>query len=163
MREDLEDVLELYAGMPPDGQRHWCERSLPSVEFESDGEREEFLTALHRLDKSSGEATAGPLDTGAETRGQPPRRPGLGAEETSGGAGEGGTVVAHSFSPGQRVRANLAGLRAGAVQLSQNVEAAYAMIDRQVSADPPVYRLKLLISYRGINELDVPAERIRPL
>jgi hypothetical protein len=43
------------------------------------------------------------------------------------------------------------------------VEAAFAVIDRQISADPPVYRLRLLISYHGASEVDVPADRIRPM
>jgi hypothetical protein len=46
MREELEDVLELFEGMPPEGRRHWRERALPSIDFESDAERAEFVAAL---------------------------------------------------------------------------------------------------------------------
>lgn len=51
MRNQLESVLELFEGMPPAGQRHWRERALPSIEFESDEERQEFLDELQDLDK----------------------------------------------------------------------------------------------------------------
>jgi hypothetical protein len=54
MREELEDVLELYEGMPPEGQRHWRERALPSVTFESEAERVEFLAALDEREKPTG-------------------------------------------------------------------------------------------------------------
>ena len=51
MRDELEAVLELFGGMPLGGQQHWRERSLPSVEFGSDEERQEFLAELDALDK----------------------------------------------------------------------------------------------------------------
>ena len=140
MREELEDVLELYGGMPPEGQRHWRERSLPSVEFKSDAERDEFTEALRQRDRQEGKPFAGPIEPG-------PQAP----------------SPASAFQPGQRVKANLAGLTAGGVQFSQNVEAAYATIDRQISADPPVYRLNLLITFHGVQQVDVSANRIRPM
>lgn len=51
MRTELEEVVTLYEEMPVAGKRHWRERSLPSIEFESDAEREEFIRALDQIDK----------------------------------------------------------------------------------------------------------------
>ena len=140
MRAELEDVLELYEGMPPEGQVHWRARSLPSVRFESEAEREEFLAALGERDKQA---------------------PAPGARAAAGGSpGRRGTV---EFRPGQRVKVNLSGMRQGGVSFSQNVEAAWGTIRQQVSAEPPVYRVELLFSFHGVREVDVPAERIRPM
>jgi hypothetical protein len=140
MREELEEVLELYEGMPQEGQEHWRARSLPSVKFQSEAEREEFVTALRERDR---QPSVQEVETG-------------GAGVETGGSG-------HVFRPGQRVKVNLAGLFAGGVMFSGNVEAAYATIREQVSADPPVYRVDLLFSFRGVQEVDVPGERVRPL
>jgi len=141
MRDELEDVLELYAGMPPEGQVHWRDWSLPAVEFASDAERDEFVTALRHRDKQPA---------------QPPTPP-------SAPTSTAGAPVTTRFTPGQRVKANFAGLVVGGVQFSQNVEAAYATVEQQLSDDPAVYRLKLLISFRGVTQVDVPADRIRPM
>ncbi len=146
MRDELEDVLDLYAGMPPEGQEHWRKRALSSVSFESDAEREEFLAALRQRDKQPPAPRAAPAESGPPAATSAP-----------------GAAAPPRFQPGQRVKANLAGLSAGGVQLSQNVEAAFATVERQVSDDPPVYRLKLLISFRGITQIDVPADRIRAM
>jgi hypothetical protein len=137
MREELEAVLELFEGMPPEGQVHWRARSLPSVRFESEAEREEFLTALGERDKQPAAAAA---EAGAPS-----------------------AAEARQFQPGQRVKVNLSGMRAGNVSFSQNVEAAWGTIQRQVSEDPLVYHVELLFSFHGVREVDVPAERIRPL
>lgn len=147
MREELEDVLELYGGMPPAGQRHWRARALPSVEFHSDAERDEFMRALDERDKPDEATKAGeaPKDV-------------AGAAEAPSSAS-----AAITFAPGQRVKANLAGLHVGGVHFSQNVEAVYATIERRVSDHPPVYRLRLLISFRGVDEIDVPADRLHPI
>ena len=51
MRPELEEVLTLYEGMPEAGKRHWRERSLPSIQFENDAEREEFTRALDQIDE----------------------------------------------------------------------------------------------------------------
>jgi len=140
MREELEEVLELYERMPPEGQQRWYARSLPSVGFQSEAEREEFLAALRERDKQ-------PSVPAAEvSTSRPPNTPG-----------------APGFRPGQRVKVNLSGMHAGEVSFSQNVDAAWATIQHPVSADPPVYHVELLFSFRGIRELDVPADRIRPL
>ncbi len=140
MRDELEDVIELYAGMPPDGQQHWRERSLPSIQFESGAERDEFLDELRSNDKQ-------PAESQAETRHSVPTD----------------TPMARSFKVGQRVKVYMAGLIVGSVQFSQNVEFVHATIEAQVSDDPPIYRAKLLISFRGVDEVEVPIERIRPI
>jgi hypothetical protein len=150
MREALEEVLELYEGMPLEGQEHWRARSLPSVQFESEAEREEFLAALRERDKQpetgrQGEGATGGQDVPTRPVSPSPPRP-----------------VA-SFRPGQRVKVNLSGMKAGGVSFSQNVEAAWATIQSRVSEEPPVYHVELLFSFRGVRELDVPADRIRPL
>src|SRR5262249_46712008 len=132
MRDDLEAAWDLFEGMPLEGQKHWRERALPSVTFESDAERHEFIAGLDEREKNP-----------------------AAAQKSSSGSQHSATGSA-SFAPGQRVKANLAGLQAGGVQFSQNVEAAYGVIDRQVSAEPPVYHVRLLITFRGVSEIDVP-------
>lgn len=140
MRDELEDVLDLYGGMPPAGQQHWRARSLPSVEFKSDAERQEFLAALRQRDQLPD---------------KPPPR--------TGNNGPHPAAPAPAFQPGQRVKADLSGLTAGGVQFSQNVEAAYATIDRPLPGEPLMYRLNLLITFHGVNQVDVSADRIRPM
>ncbi len=135
MRDQLEAVLELFGGMPPGGQQHWRERSLPSIKFESDDERREFLDELGDLEKDP-EPLAGP------------------PERTSSPGTEG------PFLPGQRVNVNLAGWTAEGVAFSQNVEVVPAVVQHQNAEQPSMYRVKLLISFRGVTEFDLPAERI---
>ena len=57
---------------------------------------------------------------------------------------------------GQRVRVNLAGLRVGSVVFQAAVTDAVGTIVRQVSQDPPTYLVKLLFSFRGVDEVAVP-------
>jgi hypothetical protein len=38
---------------------------------------------------------------------------------------------------------------------------AIGNIVRQTSEDPPKYLIKLLFSFRGINQVEVPADRVR--
>jgi hypothetical protein len=40
------------------------------------------------------------------------------------------------------------------------VTAAVGHILRQTSAEPPKYLVKLLFSFRGVNEVEVPEDRI---
>lgn len=136
MKEELEQVLDLYENMPAEGQQHWKARSLPSIRFDSEVEREEFLAALQEREKKPAAAQPKTQQPAATTR---------------------------VFQTGQRVKVNLAGLRVGKVTLSENVEAVYAVIERVQSSQPLVYRVRLLISFKGLEEVDVPAERIRPL
>jgi len=57
---------------------------------------------------------------------------------------------------GQRVRVNLTGLRVGSVVFQAAVTDAVGTIVRQVSQNPPTYLVKLLFSFRGVDEVEVP-------
>ena len=61
---------------------------------------------------------------------------------------------------GQHVRVNLAGIQVGSVLFHSAVTDAVGTIMRQVSEDPPRYLVKLLFSFRGVDEVEVPADRI---
>jgi len=65
------------------------------------------------------------------------------------------------YEPGQKVRCNLAGMQVGAVLFHAAVTDAVGTIVRQTSAEPPAYLVKLMFSFRGVDELEVPEERIR--
>lgn len=65
------------------------------------------------------------------------------------------------FKPGQLVRANLAGMQVEKVTFHAAVTDAVGNIIKQTSEDPPRYLVRLLFSFRGINEVEVPADRIR--
>jgi hypothetical protein len=65
------------------------------------------------------------------------------------------------FQPGETVRANLAGLQVGSVVFHQAVTAAVARIVRQTSEDPPKYLVRLLFSFRGVSEIELPEDRIQ--
>lgn len=64
--------------------------------------------------------------------------------------------------PGQSVRVNLAGMQVGGVLFHAAVTAAVGTIVKQTKQDPPVYLVKLLFSFRGISEVEVPLDRISP-
>ena len=64
------------------------------------------------------------------------------------------------LEPGQLVRVNLAGLQAGGVMFQAAVTDAVGHIVKQTSQEPPKYLVKLLFSFRGVSEVQVPAERI---
>ncbi|MGD0841687.1 MAG: hypothetical protein ABSA32_11050 [Candidatus Acidiferrales bacterium] len=64
------------------------------------------------------------------------------------------------FEPGQSVRVNLAGMQVGSVVFHQAVTAAVGKIVRRTSEDPPKYLVRLLFSFRGVNEVEVPEDRI---
>jgi hypothetical protein len=64
------------------------------------------------------------------------------------------------LQPGQVVRVNLAGLQAEGVMFQAAVTDAVARIVKQTSEDPPQYLVKLLFSFRGVSEVEVPADRI---
>jgi len=66
------------------------------------------------------------------------------------------------FQPNQRVTVDLSGLVIQGVSFSQNVQKAIATILQQVSTDPPVYKVELLFSFKGVKRVDVPEERIHP-
>ena len=64
------------------------------------------------------------------------------------------------FQPGQLVRANLAGLQAEGVMFQAAVTDAVGHTVKQTSEQPPKYLVKLLFSFRGVTEVEVPADRI---
>ena len=65
------------------------------------------------------------------------------------------------FQPGQPVRVNLAGIRVNNVTFQAAVTDAVGHIVRQVSEEPPVFLVRLLFSFRGVDEVEVPAGRIK--
>jgi hypothetical protein len=62
--------------------------------------------------------------------------------------------------PGQAVRVNLAGMQVGSVVFHAAVTNAVGTIVRQVSEDPAKYSVRLLFSFRGVSEVEVPESRI---
>lgn len=70
-------------------------------------------------------------------------------------------TIAHDFKPGELVRVNLAGMQVGGVSFQAAVTDAMGNIVRQTSEEPAKYLVRLIFAFRGISEVDVPAERIR--
>ena len=68
-----------------------------------------------------------------------------------------------AFQAGQRVRCNLAGMQVRDVLFHAAVTDAVGTIVQQTSAEPPKYLVKLMYSFRGVDEVEVPEERIRPM
>lgn len=68
-----------------------------------------------------------------------------------------------AFQPGQKVRCNLAGIQVGSVLFHAAVTDAVGTIVRQTSAEPPAYLVKLMFSFRGVDELEVAEARLRPM
>lgn len=66
------------------------------------------------------------------------------------------------FLTHQRVRVNLAGLMIQGVTFHAAVTDALATIVRKTTDDPPAYLVDLLFSFKGLKEIEVPEERIRP-
>ncbi len=64
------------------------------------------------------------------------------------------------FQPNERVTVDLSGLTIQGVSFSLNVQKALGTILQQVSSDPPVYKVELLFSFKGVKRVDVPEERI---
>lgn len=65
------------------------------------------------------------------------------------------------FQPGQLVRVNLAGMQVQGVLFHAAVTDAVGNIVKQTSEDPPRFLVKLLFSFKGVNEVEVPADRIK--
>jgi hypothetical protein len=65
------------------------------------------------------------------------------------------------FKPGQPVRVNLAGMQVEGVMFHAAVTDALGNVIKRTSEDPPKYLVRLVFSFRGISEVEVPAERIR--
>lgn len=66
-----------------------------------------------------------------------------------------------AFQAGQLVRVNLAGMDVQGVRFHAAVTDAVGNIVRQTSEDPPKYLVKLLFSFKGVSEVEVPADRIK--
>ena len=67
-----------------------------------------------------------------------------------------------ALTPNQRVRLNLAGMMIEGVTFHAAVTDALATVIRRTSEDPPVYLVELLFSFKGLKQIEVPEERIRP-
>jgi hypothetical protein len=67
-----------------------------------------------------------------------------------------------AFTPNQRVRLNLAGLMIEGVTFHAAVTDALATVIKRTSEDPPAYLVDLLFSFKGLKQIEVPEERIRP-
>jgi hypothetical protein len=65
------------------------------------------------------------------------------------------------FEANQRVKVNLSGLTIKGVAFSQNVQEALGTVVRQVSAEPSVYLVELLFSFKGVKRVEVPEDRIQ--
>lgn len=65
------------------------------------------------------------------------------------------------FQPGQPVSVNLAGMQVEGVLFHAAVTDAHAVVVRQTSENPPKYLVKLLYSFKGIDEVEVPEARIK--
>ena len=64
---------------------------------------------------------------------------------------------------GQRVSVDLSDLTIRGVRFSQNVQKALGTVVQQVSAEPPVYLVELVFSFKGIKRVEVPEARINPM
>jgi len=65
------------------------------------------------------------------------------------------------FQPGQTVRVNLAGMQVQGVLFHAAVTDAVGQVIRLTSEQPPKFLVKLLFSFKGVNEVEVPADRVR--
>ncbi len=65
------------------------------------------------------------------------------------------------FTPGQLVRVNLAGMQVQGVLFHAAVTDALGNIVKQTSEDPAKFLVRLLYSFKGVNEVEVPADRIK--
>jgi len=65
------------------------------------------------------------------------------------------------LQPGQPVSVNLAGMQVEGVLFHAAVTDAHAVVVRQTSENPPKYLVKLLYSFKGVDEVEVPQERIK--
>jgi hypothetical protein len=67
-----------------------------------------------------------------------------------------------AFAVNQRVRVNLAGLMIESVMFHAAVTDALATVLKKTSETPPAYLVELLFSFKGLKQIEVPEERIRP-
>jgi len=64
------------------------------------------------------------------------------------------------FQSGQLVGLDLAGFQAEGVVFQAAVADAIGHIVKQTSEQPPKHLVRLLFSFRGVSEVEVPADRI---
>ena len=64
------------------------------------------------------------------------------------------------FQPNEQVTVDLSGLVIQGVSFSQNVQKAPGRILEQISIDPPLYKVELLFSFKGVKRVEVPEARI---
>lgn len=67
------------------------------------------------------------------------------------------------FQAGQKVRCNLAGMQVGAVLFHAAVTDAVGTIVQQTTTEPPKYLVQLMFSFKGVSEVEVTEDRIRPM
>ena len=67
------------------------------------------------------------------------------------------------IEPNSKVRVNLAGLRVDTVTFGGAVTDAIGTVIRQTCEDPPAYLVKLLFSFKGVSQVEVPEDRIRAI
>ena len=65
------------------------------------------------------------------------------------------------FKQGQMVRVNLAGMEVKGVLFHAAVTDAVGTILKQTSENPPKFLVKLMFSFKGVDEVEVPEERIK--
>jgi hypothetical protein len=65
------------------------------------------------------------------------------------------------YPPNQRVTVDLSNLTIQGVSFNQNVQKALGSVARQVAAEPPVYLVELLFSFKGVKLVEVHEERMR--
>jgi len=66
------------------------------------------------------------------------------------------------FQPNQRVRVNLAGLMIQGVSFAAAVTDALGTVIHKTSDDPPRYLVELMFSFKGIKEIEISEDRIKP-
>jgi len=64
------------------------------------------------------------------------------------------------FQANERVTVDLSGLVIQGVSFTQNVQKALGTILQQVSTELSIYKVELLFSFKGIERVEVPEERI---
>jgi hypothetical protein len=65
------------------------------------------------------------------------------------------------FKQGQMVRVNLAGMQVQGVLFHAAVTDAVGHVVRQTKEEPSTFLVKLLFSFKGVSEVEVPEDRVR--
>ncbi len=66
------------------------------------------------------------------------------------------------FLPGQRVRMNLAGMMYKGVGFHAAVTDALGVLVRKAGDDPPTWLVKFVFQFKGLEEIEVTEDRLRP-